>query len=438
MPIAQAGMGQGPTDPTAALLMQILSRPMPGVSPGLARMQAFMAMQQANPGRGPFTSIVNPIVSALMARQMGPQLQQQQADAAMQQRLKMFETVSKIQEMQTKGLFTKAQTDKLLSDMQLFTPQEERTMKQTQTGVLPNAATKERAAEYAYKYPLEQEKAAASTSQAATAAQRERNQTTQFADTLQLKRDQLTETTRGHDLIDTREIEKEKREAAQGEKRLKLTEDHYNALATEGAQRAETNLTNTQLNQRRVQLEEARLGLETERTNQDILRTTSLIDTRKRQIARDKWRAVEDMAKDIPDADERTRFREMNASHIWEEMTGKPLLVRQRQTASEWLSGFIPGTPTRIPYGPVGPGEATSGGQAFIRGGPASGIVGPVDPSARPFTAQERALATPRPGIPPPMMQPIPQQSAPAASPTPIPAPGRVSPQDLINQLLAQ
>src|SRR5580765_7636673 len=81
-------MGMAPQDPTALILSQLMSQPLPGANPRLAQMQAFMQMQQANPPRGPFSALVNPLVSALMARQLGPQLQQQQQQAAMQQRLK--------------------------------------------------------------------------------------------------------------------------------------------------------------------------------------------------------------------------------------------------------------------------------------------------------------------------------------------------------------
>src|SRR5580765_2657261 len=114
MPIAQAGMDQAQApaaDPMMQLLTQVLSQPMPAANPRLAQMQAFMQMQQGNPGRGPFTSIVNPIVNALMARQIAPQLQQQQQSALALQRLKLLQTVAAIQGTGLKTDLTKAQIE---------------------------------------------------------------------------------------------------------------------------------------------------------------------------------------------------------------------------------------------------------------------------------------------------------------------------------------
>lgn len=123
MPVAQALAGGPQQNPMIAQLLALAgqggAQQQPtGIPLPVMRMMLFQQLNQ--PGRGPFTSIVNPIVAALTARQLAPYYQQQQQQqleaAAAKQRLDSLQgAASIVSSLATAGV-KQGQAEKLLRE----------------------------------------------------------------------------------------------------------------------------------------------------------------------------------------------------------------------------------------------------------------------------------------------------------------------------------
>lgn len=103
---AAAAPGTG-TDQQAALLSKILASQATR-DPRAAQILAYMQLQQANPGTGPITGLVNPITNALLARRLAPSILEKQRQEDLKNQLELIKAVTGI---------TKTQADTKLSGL---------------------------------------------------------------------------------------------------------------------------------------------------------------------------------------------------------------------------------------------------------------------------------------------------------------------------------
>lgn len=308
MPVAQAGQN--------GLLAALLGGGQPQQD-NSAAVRALLFNQLNRPAQGPWTAIINPIVAAIQARQLAPQVQQRQAQAQQLERLKMLQALAAAGASSSMANYRNLQGQQIQSQLDAennLTPEMRQLLYLIKNRIAPDANTLERGAQGERLQGMRGEQ------QTALETQRQGNRAT-----LQAQRDAAAggrlEYTQGSQDERARLQRENAYNIAENQVASKEREGDANRYATMSANRAriEANAPRNAALTRKYEADEARAKMA---ALKDEIATdpTSL---------QNRLNEAQEIYRGLKPGQQRTDFLRNNVAPLYEASTGQKLNIEQ-------------------------------------------------------------------------------------------------------------